>query len=184
MSIDPDRKTLATKCASPDLSPLRGQLLKSFPDAAVKISQLRDHVVVEGQARDAVQAARIIELISAFMDSIAKSQERRVTVGAAPPPKVEGKKEGDIPILGGAGGSRVESKLAQPKIINLLRIPDPLEMMQAQLAQSFPGASVRLSRVGNQVIVEGQARDGGQVTRIIQTVTTNIMRSRRAKGRV
>jgi Flp pilus assembly secretin CpaC len=38
-----------------DLDVLRGQLRCLFPDAQLKLCQLRDHVVVEGQARDSAQ---------------------------------------------------------------------------------------------------------------------------------
>jgi pilus assembly protein CpaC len=53
-----------------DLEPLLLQLRASFPEAGLKLSQLRDHVVVEGQARDATQVARIIETIKAYMASV------------------------------------------------------------------------------------------------------------------
>lgn len=52
-----------------DLSLLRGLLLQTFPDASLRLTQAREHVVVEGQARNPAQVARIMELIRAYLES-------------------------------------------------------------------------------------------------------------------
>src|SRR5262249_8055889 len=38
-----------------DLALIQGKLHAMFPDASIKLSQLRDHIVVEGEARDQAQ---------------------------------------------------------------------------------------------------------------------------------
>jgi pilus assembly protein CpaC len=61
-----------------DLSLLQGRLRSIYPDASVKLAQLRDHVVVEGEARDNAQIRRIIETIGAYLQSIQVGQQRQV----------------------------------------------------------------------------------------------------------
>lgn len=61
-----------------DLSLLTGKLKAIFPDASLRLGQLRDHVVVEGEARDTAQVARIIETISAYLTSVQMGQSSRV----------------------------------------------------------------------------------------------------------
>ena len=64
-----------------DLTLIKGKLQATFPDASVKLSQIRDHFVVEGEARDPAQIARIIQTISAYLNSVFVEQGRTVTVG-------------------------------------------------------------------------------------------------------
>ena len=52
-----------------DLDPLAARLKAHFPDANLRLAQLRESVVVEGQARDAGQVVRIIQLINAYLKS-------------------------------------------------------------------------------------------------------------------
>jgi pilus assembly protein CpaC len=69
-----------------DLDPLRAKLQCMFPDTIVKVSQLRDEIVVEGQARDTVQVGQIIQAVRAYLLSIQAAQATRVggQSGAAP----------------------------------------------------------------------------------------------------
>ncbi len=64
-----------------DLTLIKGKLRATFPDASVKLSQIRDHFVVEGEARDPAQIARIIQMINAYLASVYIEQGRTVTVG-------------------------------------------------------------------------------------------------------
>ncbi len=79
-----------------DLDILRAQLRQLFPDAALRLSQIREKVVVEGQARDAAQVARIVSTIEGAVRSIqaiqiagqvgdVQSLARRVDPNAVPP---------------------------------------------------------------------------------------------------
>jgi len=52
-----------------DLETLRAQLRQSFPDASLQVSQVRERVVVEGQARDATQVSRIVQMIAGYLRS-------------------------------------------------------------------------------------------------------------------
>lgn len=51
----------------PDLPALEAELRRLFPDASLSLSQLRDKVVVEGQARDASQVSRIVSAIDGYI---------------------------------------------------------------------------------------------------------------------
>src|SRR5271157_5679093 len=63
-----------------DLTLIQGKLRSAFPDASVKLSQVRDHFVVEGEARDPAQIIRIIQTIRAYLESVYIEQGRTVTV--------------------------------------------------------------------------------------------------------
>jgi pilus assembly protein CpaC len=63
-----------------DLTLIQGKLRDSFTDASIKLSQFRDHIVVEGEARDPAQITRIIETINAYLASVFVEQARTVTV--------------------------------------------------------------------------------------------------------
>jgi pilus assembly protein CpaC len=69
-----------------DLDVLRGQLHCLFPDASLHLAQVRDHVVVAGQARDTTQVNRILETIRAYLVSV-RATEVNTTAGqmAGPP---------------------------------------------------------------------------------------------------
>ena len=53
-----------------DLDVLRAQLRQMFPDAWLKMAQVRNKVIVEGQARDANQVFRIIQSIESYMRTV------------------------------------------------------------------------------------------------------------------
>ncbi len=57
-----------------DLDVLRAQLQQMFPDAGLKLSQFREKLVVEGQARDSTQVARILSVLDTYIRSIQRVQ--------------------------------------------------------------------------------------------------------------
>ena len=118
-----------------DLNPLRGQLRCTFPDARLKLGQLRDQIVVEGMARDTAQVTRIVEMIRAWSNSIQISQARRISGtqgrptpgGDAPAVRPEG---GPVPVPGpdprGAspetgGPSSTQATVGPLSVLNLIR---------------------------------------------------------------
>jgi pilus assembly protein CpaC len=62
-----------------DLTLIKSKLQAAFPDASIKLSQIRDHFVVEGEARDPAQITRIIQTIRAYLESVYIEQGRTVT---------------------------------------------------------------------------------------------------------
>lgn len=127
-----------------DLHVLRGQLHCLFPDASLKLTQVRDHVVVEGQARDAVQVDRILETVRAYLTSAQAGQSRRVTgqsrptprqPAPAPPPKPAGEpapETQDQPRVASPEDSPVrttQGTVAAPLVVNLIRVPGSKQVL-------------------------------------------------------
>jgi pilus assembly protein CpaC len=136
-----------------DLSLLQGRLRAFFPDASVKLAQLRDHIVVEGEARDNAQVTRIIETVSSYLLSVQEGQRRVVSgqqarmfgapggpdqPGAGAPAQTTGPNPNQFdPGLYGGGmtapelGSalQVSGAIAPTRIINLLRVPGSQQVM-------------------------------------------------------
>jgi pilus assembly protein CpaC len=123
-----------------DLDVLRAQLRCVFPDAILKISQIRDHIIVEGQARSAPQVARIIETIQAYLTSIEAQQARRITgqqalgqpvVGPPAPGTKPGEPPGPPTVAGPevAPQLNIQATIARPRIINLLRVPTSQQVL-------------------------------------------------------
>jgi pilus assembly protein CpaC len=52
-----------------DFSELRARLRANFPDASIKLDQIRSQVIVEGEARDNAQVQRIVDTIRAYLQS-------------------------------------------------------------------------------------------------------------------
>jgi pilus assembly protein CpaC len=86
-----------------DLSLIQDKLRATFPDASVKLSQIRDHFVVEGEARDQAQIFRIIQTINAYLVSVYIEQGRTVTVGQTR--QVLGALGGQLPGFAGPAGA-------------------------------------------------------------------------------
>jgi pilus assembly protein CpaC len=117
------------------LDPLRAKLCALFPDACLKLVPIRDHVVVQGEARDSAQVARILETIHAYLKSVEVGQVRKTSgqqTGAVVPPRQDvlpGPVQGDVP--GGPAvpvgfqqpPQRVEGAIATPQVINMIRVP-------------------------------------------------------------
>lgn len=61
-----------------DLDVVRAQLRQTFPEAHLKLGQLREHLVVEGQARSTDQVARIVQFLEHYLTSI---QRRSISLG-------------------------------------------------------------------------------------------------------
>jgi pilus assembly protein CpaC len=95
----------------PDLPALDAELRRLFPDARLELSALRDKVVVEGQARDASEVARIISTIDGYIRNVQRvmvfgqvSGASNEMMGTDPD---EPQAPGEAPV-GGAGGFGAE----------------------------------------------------------------------------
>ncbi|MFP6573748.1 MAG: pilus assembly protein N-terminal domain-containing protein [Pirellulaceae bacterium] len=137
-----------------DLKSLQVRLQQLFPDASIRLSQLREHIIVEGQARSADQIESILAVLRAYLTSAqADMGGRGATAGTAnrgnPPPAEE--KDANLPQQlddaqpangamvadaeqgqrGGVGGSP-----ATPQLINLMHIPGLQQiMLKVQVAE-------------------------------------------------
>jgi pilus assembly protein CpaC len=126
-----------------DLELLRGQLRCIFPDAQVKLCQVRDNIVVEGQARDVAQVQRIIETIQAYVQSVIRGQARSLggtqqqrgalpLLPQRPMEPVDPNRPGETPTGVGAdlpGPSNVQATAGLPQIINLIRVPTSQQVL-------------------------------------------------------
>lgn len=144
-----------------DLNVLKAQLKSIFPNASLKLAQIRDHVVVEGQARDAAEVNRIIDTIKAYLISIQASQLRRATQGTvvmpttakAPPregeavPAPSGTRDLALPIqhVHPEEGLIVAdtASQAEPRIINLLRVVGPQQVLLKVCVAELDRTSLR-----------------------------------------
>lgn len=61
-----------------DLTLLQRKLRTTFPDASVNLSQVQNHVIVEGEARSQMQVANIIGMVSAYLDTVTAAQRLNV----------------------------------------------------------------------------------------------------------
>lgn len=121
----------------PDLDLLRGQLRETFPDADLKLGQVGDHLVVEGQARDSAQVSQILQALRTSVATTAGATAAGTSAGpAAPaPPGLAGAiPTPDAPAdaamalqtpsaSGGGSGSQAV------KILNLLRVPGSQQVL-------------------------------------------------------
>lgn len=127
-----------------DLDVLRAQLKAVFPDADLKIGQMRDHLVVGGEARDSAQVARIIETVRAYLASIQASQLRKSSggqMGAVPGPRPPGAPAPEavpagrepvapvVHVFPEQGITVAEGAQADPRIINMIHVPGPQQVL-------------------------------------------------------
>jgi pilus assembly protein CpaC len=66
-----------------DLPLMEAHLRQLFPDALVKLSQIREHLVVEGQARSPQQVGQIVEVLEAILLSLASGNAGGSSGGGA-----------------------------------------------------------------------------------------------------
>jgi pilus assembly protein CpaC len=140
-----------------DLDLLRAQLKQAFPDAIIRLAQMREHLVVEGQARSPRQVSQILQSIEAYVASVATTSvggggstassedpQGNRGPGGTRSDKETADSEGDQPASneiaaeaeseirgGGGGGGGIP-----PQVINLLRVPGVHQvMLQVRIAE-------------------------------------------------
>lgn len=132
-----------------DLELLSLRLQAAFPTAHLKLSSLRNNVVVEGQARDVVQADRILRTIDTYLSAIHSSQQKQINYGTVPQIPESQERRGRngrlnnreqhveriaLPEL--APKPTTRASLQKPQVINLLRIPGAQQvLLKVQIAE-------------------------------------------------
>ena len=167
-----------------DLDLLRARLKQLFPETSLNLGQLRDHVVVEGNADSVRQVTSIIEVIRAFLES-AQAERQLSGRDSQPAAELGGQRPGPGQTLdardparpaqaGAEVGSRPDVRVTRPeaRIINLIRVPFAydLEILDLRLQELYRDAHIEMSQLRGTVIVRGEARDGGQVEHILKTI--------------
>ena len=134
-----------------DLNMLHARLRGTFPDARLKVTQFQENLVIEGQARDTAQVARVVQMAEAFLTSAQATQARKIQSEDRQQP-VEGagrpRRSGPLPADGeqpeqqpaevSSAGSAVNSTVTIPRgqVINLLRVPGSQQvMLKVQVAE-------------------------------------------------
>lgn len=148
-----------------DLVLLQAQLKQLFPDAQLRLSQISQHLAVEGQARSVRQVDQILQTLEAYLLPEKKEVKEEETPDARSPasggragPMAEPsaphagaqapKPDGAVapppadsprgPVASPEPGARPEIKVehAAPRIVNLLRVPGVQQvMLQVQIAE-------------------------------------------------
>jgi pilus assembly protein CpaC len=113
-----------------DLDPLRAKLSCLFPDASVKLTQLREHIIVEGQARDTAQIHNIIETVNEYLRSVQTTVSGLKALESAQPTRPAGQLgpvPAPIPVPADSFG--VQATVPIPRVINLLRVPGSQQVL-------------------------------------------------------
>ncbi len=131
-----------------DLEVLEARLQASFPNAQVKLSHLRNHLVVEGQAQSVVQADRILQTIEAYLMAVHSSQLRQINYAGAPAETADDQRATNPatttsqPPAGSIARPeqnlrpRGSSTVQAPQLINLLKIPGAQQvLLKVQIAE-------------------------------------------------
>ncbi len=178
--VTPDNQTFNFEVrVVADLNLLRGQLHALFPDAVVRLAQVRDHVVVEGQARDAAQVAKIIETVEAYILSVHTSQLRKVSAQdrggeRVPPPKdAAPPAAGDTPPVAAPERSPLSSAEATvpvPRVINLLSVPGSKQVLLKVRVAELNRTAFR--QIGSDLLV-GKSSSGAVIGTQIGGATVN-----------
>ena len=134
-----------------DLELLNAEIQHRFPDTAIKISQLRENIVLEGQVRTAAMASQIVGIAEAWLgrpsasskgasagsvgrtgDQIQSIQDRAAGEPGSVPADTSQEMAG---IEVGARGA-VQSQTPSGSVINLLRVPGTQQiMLQVRVAE-------------------------------------------------
>lgn len=106
-----------------DLNLLRCRLKALFPDASIKLAQINNKVVVEGEARDHIQVNQIISALTQMILGLNLTQQQQQAGQPGAP------REGQPAQPSQAATTQTPAGLTDPEIINLLRVPGPQQVL-------------------------------------------------------
>ena len=127
-----------------DLDPLRKQLKQVFPSASLKLSQILDQVIIEGEARDTRQVVQILQSVGAYIQSqsaASASTPKTTSAGPPPPPNAAGAQGNAMAGPGAQAGAPASQDAPQPDspapaggatpptIVNLIRVPGSQQVL-------------------------------------------------------
>ena len=134
-----------------DIDLLQAYLHQSFPNAELRLGQVREHLVVEGQARDQRQVAQIIQFLESYVASVQVAQQ--VTGKSSnnddsdpphpvPPGQDEDGADDDenppIQVAGNerGGNAKIRVRANRAQVINMIRVPGSQQvMLQVRIAE-------------------------------------------------
>lgn len=129
-----------------DLNLLRAYMKQLFPDARLKIVQMYEHVVIEGEAPSVDQSNQILQAAQAFLGSAqvphaVESENRAATPNSRTPNNPPDAANPNSPQVGAADGGAegkptISATIPPPRIINLIRVPGVQQiMLQVRIAE-------------------------------------------------
>ena len=130
-----------------DLDFLHAQMRQMFPDALIRLAQIREHLIIEGQARSEMQIQRIDETIRALLISQDVNLQFANTQAALSPSNLPGRRsdgldeESEIPGQFRAGldlsvRPTINSTFATAQLINLMTVPGVQQvLLQVRIAE-------------------------------------------------
>lgn len=170
-----------------DLNLLRAYLKQLFPDAILGVSQIHEHLVVEGQARDTIEVNKILATLQGFLMSAqvartVKDKQQRpdqeVDPNAQPNESPDGGGQepavsrGDVgPAGGGEEKPDITATLPTPQIINLITVPGVQQiMLKVRIAELDRTA---LRRVGADWFIQDSSGNtiGTQISSAVASLT-------------
>jgi pilus assembly protein CpaC len=120
-----------------DLDMIRAQIRHAFPDTEVKLGQLHDYVVVEGEVRNSEQVAKIMELVRSCLEPRQETLDTssQTTVGSQQSTLTPSSNT-TRPMQSGSSGSVDATRQRPARVINLLHVPGLNQvMLQVQIAE-------------------------------------------------
>jgi pilus assembly protein CpaC len=154
-----------------DLDVLGAQLKAMFPAATLRLTQLHDHVIVEGEARDGRQVARILETVRASLVSVQAAEARKVTgTSAGPYPgngaTPRGKDGGPVQGYPAQGTANADINVPEPRVISLIRVPGPQQLLLKVRVAELNRTALRevgadIPGVGPAAGARGDSQSGG-----------------------
>ena len=113
-----------------DLEPVAAHLRQAFPNDSLRLSQLRNVVVVEGEVRSIREVGEVLQMIQADLDTAQAGSAGMGMVGS-----MTYGSEGMAPTATSRAPG-VRTAAAQTRIINLLRVPGVHQvMLQVRIAE-------------------------------------------------
>ncbi len=124
-----------------DMRTLHAKLRAFFPDSSVQVTQVADHIVIEGQARSTAQIEQILQTVQAWLTSLQASQTRRVTGRQTDPrDSAAGSQatanEDEDSLTPVEPDLQISGTVPQSEIINLMTVPGSQQvMLKVQIAE-------------------------------------------------
>jgi pilus assembly protein CpaC len=129
-----------------DLDFLRAQLQRLFPGASIKLSQIREHLILDGQARSALQIRQIDDAVRAMLESQDINLRTAATQAALPPaaPAQPDLPVTDANVLESVFRAGIEQSVrpttnanfATAQVINLMTVPGVQQvLLQVRIAE-------------------------------------------------
>ena len=136
-----------------DLELTSAYLRQAFPNALIELKQIREHVILSGQARSVVQVSQIAQTLQAFLASAQVERQVQQTNSNRPeqPGQAQPRDErpanerptspreaprGPAPINVRDERPQTQGTIIQPQIINLMRVPGVQQvMLKVQVAE-------------------------------------------------